>query len=158
LAETIAKSSRWKAQVPSTVLGLLAEVITLRKEVTSWLGQLASNDQSWAQNDSHGYYIYVLEQVRGILKPREAPLSKKIEDQVTENSRDMKFPNVFHSSSIEESQDVALSTLDTPYRALMHTETSAIVSLIRVLMRDYPLGYFQNQKDFKTLHPKEGDF
>ncbi|KAK4692795.1 hypothetical protein P7C71_g4476, partial [Lecanoromycetidae sp. Uapishka_2] len=105
IANIIAKSPKWKAKVPSSILGLLSEVITLRKEVTSWLSRFAPNDESRAQNDTHRYFVYVLEQVKSILKSQEFPSRKKAGDQVKEHTPVAKLSNVFQALSIEEPED-----------------------------------------------------
>ena len=102
LAKNVAKSPKWQAHIPLSIIGLLSEVISLRKEVTSWLGLRCSVSEG--QNESHRYFITVLEQVRDILQPQiDLPNENGIKSSKGD-SRLERLPNIFDALTMEESK------------------------------------------------------
>jgi hypothetical protein len=62
LAEAISASTSPKVVVPTSVMTLLSEVISLRKEVFELLGGTITRDDG--ELEGHTYFIGVLEQVK----------------------------------------------------------------------------------------------
>ena len=106
LAEVIVKSTKQSIQVPSSILALLDDVISLRKEYSRWVGQAAAKSQ--AQYESHLYFVSVLQEVKGILRRNECAVSKGRRPDGKENTdpQEKKTANLFEALTLEEPKDV----------------------------------------------------
>ena len=72
LAECIARFNKPAVTVPATVVGALTRAIKLRLQHSSWSKQAESDPSLDAEksNESHAYFLGILERTREILKPR----------------------------------------------------------------------------------------
>lgn len=95
--------------IPSDMLDVLDDVISLRKECSRWLGVVERNAHSEAHNDNHQYFISVFERVKAILlsSPGGADTSSATgKCQTAETS----LANIFEALQIEEPQEVQTNT------------------------------------------------
>lgn len=113
LAEVIVKSTKHKIQVPSSILALLDDVISLRKEYSRWVGQ-AADEGSRAQIESHLYFVNVLQQVKGILRRQECAMPKGARPDEKDNRapQGKDAVNMFETLSLEEPEG-ALDSLNS---------------------------------------------
>ncbi len=107
LAEIVVNSKNPRILVPSNILGLLAEVISLRKEFSAWMSHVASHDHLRAQNDSHRHFIKILNQVKTILHQKEDPVPTTANEDKKENLPGNKLANIFEVLTLEEPEPVA---------------------------------------------------
>ena len=111
LAEVIVKSTKQRIQVPSSILALLDDVISLRKEYSHWVvGQAAAKSQ--AEYESQLYFVSVLQQVKGILRRNECAVPKwrrPPHGKANTDPQEKETVNIFEALSLEEPKDVVNS-------------------------------------------------
>ena len=115
LVEVIVKSTKQKIQVPSSILVLLDDVISLHKEYSRWVGQAAGGSQ--AQNETHLYFVSVLQQVNGIVRRNNCALPKGRRPDGKENTdpQEKEAANIFEALSLEEPEG-AVDSPNHPFR------------------------------------------
>lgn len=102
LAQVVVNSTKQKIQVPPSILPLLDDIISLRKEYSHWVGQAAGGSQ--AQYETHLHFVSVLQQVKAILQRSERAVPKGSGPVGKENTdpRGKEAANIFEALSLEE--------------------------------------------------------
>jgi hypothetical protein len=127
LAEWIAKSTTPRVEVPASFVSVLDRAITVRKRHHSWWysqteGAGAIDDEDVQANESHGYFIGVLEKVREVLRPKmppelhKDPLARATDEvPAAKNSgANGQIVNLFENLDIEEPSDALLYAGSSP--------------------------------------------
>lgn len=108
LAEIVVDSTNPRIVVPYSILGLLDEVISLRRQCSAWLSSVTNkNEDDRVQDESHRRFIAVLEDVRMILRQQEdSSLPMETTERKTKGkSRERKRENTFDLLPLEEPAD-----------------------------------------------------
>ena len=121
LAEWIVKSTKFRVDVPASFVSVLDRAITVRKRHHNWWYRKSekeggNSDQEKKSNQSHDYFIGVLERIREILRPRMSPeLRKDLIVEPVERASTSKKPaidhmvNLFENLAIEEPSEAFLN-------------------------------------------------
>lgn len=140
LVEVIVKSTKQKVQVPSSILALLDDVISFRKEYSRWVGQAAGGSQ--AQNETHLYFVSVLQQVKGILRRNDCALPQGRRPDGKENTdpREKEAANIFEALSLEEPEG-AVDSLNLSFSISIKLKAKLIATSKPI----YDVEFFYNE-------------
>ena len=104
LAKVVMYSST-NIKVPAAILGLLDDIIGLRKEVSRWLGRSSCKHGCHDHDDGHAYFISVLEQVRKILRPKPDLPIHRHKNEIQSLPKE-KITNLFSSLSLDDPNEI----------------------------------------------------
>lgn len=118
LAQCIVNSNKPRVEVPATFVSVLDRAIAVRKRHHNWWYRQneKKEDGNNAKDESHAYFIGVLEEVRKVLQPRiSTELPKDLPPQPVETPSEKESEtghvvNLFENLDVEESSDAFLKS------------------------------------------------
>jgi hypothetical protein len=120
LAEFIVKTTKPRVEVPTSFASLLDRAIVLRQRHNTWWYGRETEEETSDQaisNDSHNYFVGILEKVREVLRPRMKPellRDSLVRPPGTEGLDDGNLANIFQQLDVEEPSEAFLNATTAP--------------------------------------------